>query len=1824
MAETHELRLKIDAAAAKRGSREFTAAVEAVKRAVRDLERDSNGAFTQLRKNLDTLSKHGKMKFGVDRQSIRDLNDFAKAQQQIVNSTTSSSKGIKTLVSTMRGLSDSYSMARKTSEAFASSILKTNSALNRQIQLASQARSAVRQVRTAPSATVDTSVSGASAKAAVDLSKEFATLRKSAASASSALAKAFSAIEKGARGSANETKRVNDQITRMANLQLSSAAAIRRAEQEAVRLSARLKQIGDTSGAAAINQALIKLKATLSGGVGSALDLRKAMDQFSQSTNTAKIRITQFNASQTAAAAEAKRLAAAQKANAAAARETERNMRSLAGANNAAKQAMDRATGGMRGLENAFSASFQAGSLFRTMLGSITFGTFTQSVFAAGDALQQFKVSMEVAMGSASAAMSEMDYVDEVASRLGVSLNTARDNYSKFAISANIAGVSAAETRKIFESVSTSMAVLGKSTEDQNLAFLALEQMMSKGKVSSEELRRQLGERLPGAVNMMAQALDVSVDKLQELLKAGAINSADALPKFADVLMERFGPGLEQASRRAGNNLQKLRNEITKFLEEVAQAGVMDELAAQFRKLTDQLASGDGVSAAQRLGEGLANMARVGGEAVSFLVENLDTLGTILKAIGVGIVTRQLGLMTAALATSTQQVAGYTASWAANRTTATAATAAMTSTSAAMTKQAASAKAATVANAGLARSQEIALRAALTHRTSILSLSAAMTTMGRAAGAAAAGAATLSRAMSVIAPIAGIALTAILLIPGAMDAIGLGADNMSTKVNAALARAGVAFDEFGETIRKTASQAEMARLIGDLNTLEEAATRLGNAGQGRGGLLGNILMDEELALGAAISQLDEDMPRVLKMVADYGRIVSGFGSFDESVIGSGASAAIESLFRGYIGLTEEQGDAVELQKQLNAAMLRFPSAAPIFEEFEKLVNQQVRIEQGISNTTDAMTRLYGTENERLALEFAEAAKQVLRTGEGIDELAEKQKVLSEINPEVAATVARMREEFDRAFASSASPLEFQQSVSAYYSGTADQIKGLKDEVQSTERAVGEATDALMTRLAETVTSLQNTDLSSGLFSGFDGIDPEVIASFQTLFERFNEFQSGGGLQVSAEGLQNFVNTLQTASPAAAQFKDELINQFSALTQTEQTYSRLDSIMLNLKARFPEAAGEIDGMTQAILKNAKGSDQGALAYSELASAVLSLPWPTEEAAAAAMEMLGLAANTQSAGNAADAATGSLYAAADGTDAIADGAAGATAQVRALQAALASLGAVAAGVQSAAAQIVDDINFQAQQKAAPIWERAMNDFRREQTKVINEAFDAALAEMPEGDRAGGPLYQAAVADRDAALAELASGANDILEASQNLYNTEAWKDPNSGSGGGRRRSSGGGGGRSAALTDEQKAVEKLNESLKDRLASLQAERIELALVASGQFETAEGARLMAEAMVAGGGAVDQQTAAMIRQIDAAAKLNEELQRVAKDPVKEWMDSVPNWIEAGQQIEMGAINHLKDAISEFIQTGKFDIEALGEAILGTIADIVADKAVAELANLLGRGDPESGGLGGLLGGLFGSQGDEMTGPTMGGGADVAQGGIQAGNSISQAMIQAGQQVSQQISQAMVQGGQQTGQQVQMGHVQGGQQAANASRIAGIQHGQQVRTATMTSGNQHATQVRTAITTAGQQHASMISTAAAGAGGGGGFLGGLFGGGGGLFSMLLGGLFSEGGYSTNAVSHAAVPASAFRNAPHFSQGTTNTSGIPAVLHPNEAVIPLSKGRKIPVDLGGAEGGQGGGKTVVQTFNISTPDADSFRKSQKQIAADGASAAQRAMSDNR
>lgn len=154
-------------------------------------------------------------------------------------------------------------------------------------------------------------------------------------------------------------------------------------------------------------------------------------------------------------------------------------------------------------------------------------------------------------------------YLLDLAKKYGLEINALTANYAKFTAAASISGMSMIDQRKVFESVSRACTAFGMSADDSNGVMLALSQMMSKGKISSEELRLQMGERLPVALQAMAKAAGVSVAGLDKLLKQGKLMSKDVLPKFAEALNEMI-PNVDTDNLETSVN--RLKNVFTELV----------------------------------------------------------------------------------------------------------------------------------------------------------------------------------------------------------------------------------------------------------------------------------------------------------------------------------------------------------------------------------------------------------------------------------------------------------------------------------------------------------------------------------------------------------------------------------------------------------------------------------------------------------------------------------------------------------------------------------------------------------------------------------------------------------------------------------------------------------------------------------------------------------------------------------------------------------------------------------------------------------------------------------------------------------------------------------------------------------------------------------------------------------------------------------------------------------------------------------------------------------------------------------------------------------
>ncbi len=148
-------------------------------------------------------------------------------------------------------------------------------------------------------------------------------------------------------------------------------------------------------------------------------------------------------------------------------------------------------------------------------------------------------------------------FLIDLAKKYGIEINGLTESFAKFTASASNAGVTMDNQKKIFESVSRATTAFGLSSDETKGVMLALSQMMGKGKISSEELRKQMGEKLPVAMAAMAKAAGVSMGGLEKLLEQGKLMSADILPKFAEALNEMI-PNVDTDNLESSIN--KLQN----------------------------------------------------------------------------------------------------------------------------------------------------------------------------------------------------------------------------------------------------------------------------------------------------------------------------------------------------------------------------------------------------------------------------------------------------------------------------------------------------------------------------------------------------------------------------------------------------------------------------------------------------------------------------------------------------------------------------------------------------------------------------------------------------------------------------------------------------------------------------------------------------------------------------------------------------------------------------------------------------------------------------------------------------------------------------------------------------------------------------------------------------------------------------------------------------------------------------------------------------------------------------------------------------------------
>ena len=151
-----------------------------------------------------------------------------------------------------------------------------------------------------------------------------------------------------------------------------------------------------------------------------------------------------------------------------------------------------------------------------------------------------------------------LGFTREIADTLGLSFKDLANNFGSFTAAATAAGIPLQQQKDLFSAVAKAGQALGLSTDEISGSLTALQQVASKGTVSMEELRGQLGERMPIALAATAKGLGISQQELIKLVESGRLTSTEFFPALTK--------GLNDLTASAGGvptaaqNFAKLQN----------------------------------------------------------------------------------------------------------------------------------------------------------------------------------------------------------------------------------------------------------------------------------------------------------------------------------------------------------------------------------------------------------------------------------------------------------------------------------------------------------------------------------------------------------------------------------------------------------------------------------------------------------------------------------------------------------------------------------------------------------------------------------------------------------------------------------------------------------------------------------------------------------------------------------------------------------------------------------------------------------------------------------------------------------------------------------------------------------------------------------------------------------------------------------------------------------------------------------------------------------------------------------------------------------------
>ena len=207
---------------------------------------------------------------------------------------------------------------------------------------------------------------------------------------------------------------------------------------------------------------------------------------------------------------------------------------------------------------------------------------------ATGREMMAMENMLKAISGDTETFNSNLKFVKQTADELGISILDMGQSYAKMFMSGK-EQFGTDVLQKSFKGAQSYFRLLGMSAEKINLANKAIEQMFNKQKVSSEELKGQLGEHAAGVIQYFAQAAGTDVRGLFKMMENGKVGT-DVVVKAMEAMgnFAQSSPEFQKQLKMSAAAQERFNNKMREFSQVMMESG-LDEMLTELFGLLNKL-----------------------------------------------------------------------------------------------------------------------------------------------------------------------------------------------------------------------------------------------------------------------------------------------------------------------------------------------------------------------------------------------------------------------------------------------------------------------------------------------------------------------------------------------------------------------------------------------------------------------------------------------------------------------------------------------------------------------------------------------------------------------------------------------------------------------------------------------------------------------------------------------------------------------------------------------------------------------------------------------------------------------------------------------------------------------------------------------------------------------------------------------------------------------------------------------------------------------------------------------------------------------------------